>query len=72
MCLAIPGKIVSLNNGQALIDYSGEKRTAIAKGMVVNKGDYVLVQFGVVVQKLGKKEALEAIKNYSQLNSLPQ
>ena len=63
MCLAIPGKIVSVNKGKVIVDYSGEKREAIVKGIKVKKDDYVLVQMGMVVQKLEQKEVDELIKN---------
>lgn len=56
MCLAIPGKIVSIKEGKAVIDYGREKREAIAKGIDVKEGDYVLVQFGIVAEKLSKEE----------------
>ena len=72
MCLAIPGKIIALKNGKAVIDYSTEKREAIVKGIDVHEGDYVLVQFGIVIEKLPEQEALNAIKNWKELNSQPQ
>lgn len=72
MCLAIPGKIISINNGKAIVDYATEKREAIAKGIHVKKGDYVLVQFGMVIEKLPKKEARQAIKNWKTMHSPPR
>ncbi|MBI4146996.1 HypC/HybG/HupF family hydrogenase formation chaperone [Candidatus Woesearchaeota archaeon] len=70
MCLAIPGKVIAVNGSIALVDYSAEKREVIAKGVAVKKGDYVLVQFGMVVEKLSKQDALSAIENWKKLNSL--
>ena len=52
MCLAKQGTVVSAKNGKALIDYSGEQKEAIAKDIKVEKGDKVLVQFGVVIEKV--------------------
>ncbi len=52
MCLAIKGKVVEVKDGKALIDYKGEQREAIAKDIKVKKGDEVLVQFGIVIEKL--------------------
>ena len=72
MCLAIPGKVISIKDGKAIIDCSTEKREAIAKDIAVSPGDYVLVQFGIVVEKLPEKEAKKAIKNWKELNSQPQ
>jgi len=52
MCLAIQGKVLEAKNGKVLIDCKGEKRAAIAKDIKVEKGDQVLVQFGIVIEKL--------------------
>ena len=55
MCLAVEGKVLEVKDGKALIDYNGEKREAIAKDIKVKKGDEVLVQFGIVIQKINQK-----------------
>jgi hydrogenase expression/formation protein HypC len=62
MCLAIPGKVVKLEKGFATIDYSGEKRKASTQLVKAKPGDYVIVQAKFVVQKIPRKEALEAIR----------
>ncbi len=64
MCLAIPGKVINVEKRFATIDYSGEKRKASTELVKVKLGDYVLVQARFVVQKIPKKEALEAIKTW--------
>ena len=66
MCLAIPGKVVKIEKGFAIIDYSKEKRKASTKLVKVKLGDYVIVQAKFVVQKIPKKEALEAIRVWRQ------
>ena len=64
MCLAVPGKIVSIKNGIATVDYDGETRHAhiIEDSFLVD--DYVIVQGGIVVEKIPPEEAREAIENY--------
>ncbi len=52
MCLAKQGKIISVENGKAIVDFAGQKQEAIAKDIKVKKGDKVLIQFGVVIEKL--------------------
>jgi len=66
MCLMVPGKIVKISKGKATVDYGTEKREAgiVEKGYKV--GDYVIVQGKVVVSKVSEKEAIAALKNYSQ------
>lgn len=66
MCLAVPGKIIEIKDRVATIDYDVEKRKAkiIEKGY--EKGDYVIVQGGIVVQKIKKKEAVEALRLFKK------
>ena len=71
MCLAIPGKIIRLEKDMAIVDYSGEQREAIFQGITLKKGDYVLVQQGIVIQKVSEKEALESISAWKSLLDLP-
>ncbi|MBL7055321.1 HypC/HybG/HupF family hydrogenase formation chaperone [Candidatus Woesearchaeota archaeon] len=64
MCLAVPGKIVEIEEDIAIVDYDLEER----KGKLLEKyysvGDYVILQGGIVVTKVDKKEAQEALKLY--------
>ena len=64
MCLAVPGKITKIEKNVATVDYGVEKR----KGALISKGykkkDYVIIQGGVVIQKVKEKEAKDALKLY--------
>jgi len=64
MCFAIPGLIVSIKEGSAVVSYNGEERKC--KLLVeAEEGDYVLVQSNYAVRKVPKGEALkifEAVK----------
>jgi hydrogenase expression/formation protein HypC len=62
MCLAYPGKIVEIKKDVATVDYKTEKRKAKLLEKKYKIGDYVIVQAGIVVQKVAKKEALESLK----------
>jgi hydrogenase expression/formation protein HypC len=66
LCLAIPGKVIKVEKGFAIIDYSREKRKVSTELVKVKPGDYVIVQAKFVVQKIPKKQALEAIKLWQQ------
>ena len=66
MCLAVPGKIVSIKNGKAVVDYGFEKRKAAVVDKSFKKNNYVIVQGKVVVMKIPKKEAIAALKNYKE------
>ena len=63
----MPGKIISIHEGKAIIDYGSERREAIAKGSNAKEGDYVLVQFGIVSEIINEKEAKKAIECFSQI-----
>ncbi len=66
LCLAIPGKVIKVEKGFATVDYSGEKRKASTELVKVKIGDYVIVQAEFVMQKIPRKEALEAIKLWQE------
>lgn len=59
MCVALPGTVKELNDGFAVVDFSGNTVNA-ATGLVnVAVGDKVLVHAGCIIQKVQKEEAEE-------------
>ena len=66
MCLSIPGKVKTVKNHQAIIDYYGREGRAKDDLVEVKAGDWVITQAGFVVQKLSHKEA-QKILNYFDL-----
>ncbi len=56
MCLAIPGKVKSVNGMKITVEYPHETRQVLSGGIEIKKGDYVLVQMGVVIKKIDSKE----------------
>ena len=66
MCLAIPGRIVSINQDRAIVDYNTKKRTAKIVEGNYKVGDYVIVQGGIILQRIPKKDAEEMLKLYAQ------
>jgi hydrogenase expression/formation protein HypC len=63
MCLAIPSKIVKLENNIATIDVDGVRRTASMLLLEDAKvGDWVIVHAGFAIQKLDEEGALETIR----------
>lgn len=62
MCLAIPSKIVDIENGMATIDVDGVQRSAslmLLEDAAV--GDYVIVHAGFAIQKLDEAAAAESL-----------
>jgi len=69
MCLMVPGKIISLSSDRAVVDYGTEKREGIIVEGVYSVGEYVLIQGGIVIQRIPEEEAEESLKLYQQVCS---
>ena len=67
MCLAIPGKVVGIRKDDVTVEYPGEKRTAKNVGLDIKKGNYVLVQAKMIVQKIPKDEAIECLRAWKEV-----
>ena len=67
MCLAIPGKIVKIKDGNAIVDYGPEQRQASLGLIDCSVGDYVVVNSGFVIQKISKDDAEKAIEVISKM-----
>lgn len=68
MCLAIPGKIVSIKNKIAEVDFNGIRRE-VALDLVegAKKNDYILAHAGFAIQVLEEKDALETLKIFREM-----
>jgi hydrogenase expression/formation protein HypC len=63
MCLAIPSKIVSIDNNVATIDVDGVKRTcSLLMQEDARVGDFVIVHAGFAIQKIDEEAAQETLK----------
>ena len=60
MCLAAPGRIIKIEGKKATVKYPGSKRFAFVGEKNVKVGDFVLVQMGIIVQKISSKDTKEA------------
>jgi hydrogenase expression/formation protein HypC len=62
MCLAIPSKIISIDDIMATVDVQGARRDVSLMLMPeeVATGDYVLVHAGFAIQKVAREVAEEA------------
>jgi hydrogenase expression/formation protein HypC len=68
MCIAVPGKIVSVKKNNAEVDFSGARRT-VALDLVTGakKGDYVLVHAGFAITVLEQAEAEATLKLFEEI-----
>jgi len=63
MCLAIPSKIVKIENGVGTIDVDGVQRTAsllLVEDAAV--GDYIIVHAGFALHKIEEADAMESLR----------
>jgi hydrogenase expression/formation protein HypC len=72
VCLAIPGKVISIDKKKeyASIDYGdGTKRNVNVSLVDIKIGDYVLVHAGFAIQVLDEKEANETLDLFREMLS---
>jgi hydrogenase expression/formation protein HypC len=63
MCLAIPSKIVEIDNNMAMLDVDGVKRKASLLLLENPKiGEYVIVHAGFAIHKIDESAAKETLK----------
>ena len=60
MCVGLPGRIVTMKDGIAVIDASGAKRE-ISTELIENlePGDYVMVHAGIAIAKIQEEDEEE-------------
>ncbi len=76
MCLAVPGKIISIDNSDAemkmaKVDFGGVRKDVCIQWIDnPQKGDYVLVHVGFALNKIDEKDALETLRLIKEMNDL--
>jgi hydrogenase expression/formation protein HypC len=77
MCLAIPGKVISIEPGadeifrMGVVSFDGINREVnLAMVPEVKVNDYVLVHVGVAIQTLDEEEAMKTMEYLKELNEL--
>jgi len=72
MCLAIPSRIVSIENDTAIIDVGGIRReVSLFLLDNVNVGDYVIVHAGFALHVLDETTAVETLQELRNVVSNP-
>ncbi|WP_128436730.1 HypC/HybG/HupF family hydrogenase formation chaperone [Streptomyces cyaneus] len=77
MCLAVPGKVVSIDAGAdpltGLIDFGGVQKEACLEYVPeVRVGEYVIVHVGFALQRLDEESALASLKLFEELGLLEE
>ena len=70
MCIAIPGKIVSIEGQRAYVDFKGNL-VPVNTGLIEAKvGQYVLVHAGCAIEVMEKDKAEELIELFQDIEDL--
>jgi hydrogenase expression/formation protein HypC len=79
MCLAIPGKIISINKQedetflQGKVSFGGiVKEVNLCMVPEANVGDYVLVHVGVAINKVDEDEAKQTFEYLKQMGEIDE
>lgn len=70
MCLAVPAKIISIEQDFALVDMGGNRlkiSTLLMDRLAV--GDYVIVHAGFAIHKVDEQEAQESLKLLREIST---
>ena len=72
MCLAIPGKVVDIDQSKDLrmgtVNFGGTQKQVCLEWLPdVKVGEYVIVHVGFAISKLDEKEALETLEMLRQM-----
>ncbi|MCX6798637.1 MAG: HypC/HybG/HupF family hydrogenase formation chaperone [Candidatus Diapherotrites archaeon] len=70
MCLAIPAKVLELQEGgnKAMIEQPYGRRVVLNNIINAKKGEFVLLQQGFIVERISEKDAKEAWKALEELD----
>ena len=67
MCVAYPGKVISVMGGVAEVDFDGNV-ASVKVGLVdVSVGDYVLVHAGMAIEAMNEEKARGLLEIWGQL-----
>ena len=68
MCVAMPGEIMEIKDGNALVSFGTIKKNIVTTLIPNLKiGDYILVHEGFAITKIEKSEAEETLKIFKEL-----
>jgi len=71
MCLAVPSKIIEINNAVAKVEVDGVVRDASLMLLEDAKiGEYVIVHAGFAISKIDEASALQTIEDMRQMLAL--
>ena len=71
MCVAMPGKVIEINDDQAVVLFGKiKKEVTVSLIEELNIGDYVLVHAGFAINKKDRDEAEKTLELFEELASV--
>ncbi|MCL2607548.1 MAG: HypC/HybG/HupF family hydrogenase formation chaperone [Methanomassiliicoccaceae archaeon] len=67
MCLALPGKIVSIDGDTASVDFGGVVKQANITMVEPNIGDWVVVHAGFAIETMDEEEARRTLDLWNEV-----
>lgn len=67
MCLAMPGKVVSIDGDTGNIDFGGVVKQANLSMVEVNVGEWVVIHAGFAIETMNEEEAMETIALWNEV-----
>ena len=68
MCLAVPGKILEIEETTARVDFAGATMPVSLRALEgARVGDYVLVHAGFAIERLDEDEAQRTLELFSEV-----
>lgn len=75
MCLAVPGKIISIDRSvpdlaMAKVDFSGVTKDICVQWVDAAEGDYILAHAGMAISVVNAREAEETLEDLKKLERI--
>jgi hydrogenase expression/formation protein HypC len=70
MCIAVPGRVVSIEGGRAKVDYSGNIIEVDVRLVDAKPGDYVLVHAGCAIEVMKEDQARDLAELLREIEEL--
>ena len=67
MCLAIPGKITSIDGETADVDFGGVIKQTNVSMVDANIGDWVVIHAGFAIEVMDEEDAQETIRLWNEV-----
>lgn len=70
MCIAIPGRILTLKAGKARVDFNGNQIEVDTRLVDAKEGDYVLVHAGCAIEVIKPELARDLTELFAEIEGV--